>query len=101
MAIWKDEQTKLTATFLNNVSVATTVASTFAPSFSLFYGVPSLTPDQVSLVKLAALALLVIGIAIHSLGRLVLRSIGSNPRVFWNSMLLLEPRRCCSPPAPV
>ena len=79
MSTWKDEQTKLTATFLNNVSVATIMAGTLAPSFSLFYRAPSLTPDQISVVKLAATTVLVIGIAMHPLGRLVLRGIGSHP----------------------
>ena len=76
MQIWKDEQTKLTATFLNNVSVATITAGVLVPGFSLFYGTSVLTPPQAELVRLSLPTLFVIGIALHSLGRLVLRSVG-------------------------
>ena len=76
MQVWKDEQTKLTATFLNNVAVATIIAGVLVPGFSLFYGTSLLTPPQAEIVKLTLPTLFVMGIAIHSLGRLVLRSVG-------------------------
>lgn len=76
---FKDEQTKLTATFLNNVSVAIITAGVLVPGFALFYGTASLSSDQVNLIRLSTPTFFVIGIAIHCLGRLVLRSVGTTP----------------------
>ncbi|UDL95259.1 hypothetical protein LGH83_03255 [Lichenihabitans sp. PAMC28606] len=38
-----DEQTKLTATFLNTIAVAVIVAGMIAPLFSVLYGLTTLT----------------------------------------------------------
>ena len=79
MPAFKDEQAKLTATFLNNVAVAIITAGVLVPGFAFFYGTAALSPEQVNLVRLSTPTFFVIGIAIHSLARLVLRSVGANP----------------------
>ena len=76
MSFCRDEQTKLTATFLNTVAVAIIVAGTIAPLFSVLYGLATLTVDQIRFIALAAPTWFLIGIAIHSLARLVLRGLG-------------------------
>ena len=76
MSMWHDEKAKLTAAFVNNIAVAVIVAGCVAPLFSILYGLGNLTPDQVRLIEIAAPTWLVIGVIIHSLGRVILNGVG-------------------------
>ena len=76
---FKDEQTKLTATFLNNFAVATITAGVLAPAVALVYSHDQPTPQQYLLLEVISPALIVMAVTIHLLGRLVLRSVGGTP----------------------
>lgn len=79
MPAWKDEQTKLTATFLNNVAVATVTAGVLVPAITVVYAHDAPTAQQILLLEVVSPSLMVLAIALHSLGRLVLRSVGGTP----------------------
>ena len=68
-----NERTRLLATFLNNVGVATIATSLIAPAVSFFYGVGNLTPKG-GWVLIAA-AWFVVGIGLHRAAYFVLGSI--------------------------
>lgn len=67
-----NEQTKLTATWLNALATALMAAGTFAPIAALFYGFANSNADQLALI-LGAGVCFVVGIGLHLAGRLFLR----------------------------
>ncbi|HEY1934173.1 MAG TPA: hypothetical protein VGG99_19370 [Acetobacteraceae bacterium] len=68
-----NERTRLFATFLNNIAVATIVTSLIAPAVSYFYGVGNLAPNRWWL--LIALAWFVLGVSLHRVAVFVLGSL--------------------------
>jgi hypothetical protein len=72
MSLVHNEQTKLTAGWLNTLGTALVAAGTFAPIAALLYGFSSSTPDRLSLAVSAAVCFMG-GIALHLGGRRFLR----------------------------
>ena len=68
----RNERKKLSATFLNNVAVAVIATGLVAPFFAVLYGLSSLTAEQVRFFGLAAPGWVLMGAAIHYVGRAVL-----------------------------
>jgi hypothetical protein len=72
MFLVHNEQTKLTATWLNTMGTTLVAAGTFAPIAALFYGFSNTTADRSSLAVSAGICF-VGGIALHLGGRVLLR----------------------------
>jgi len=72
MLLVHNEQTKLTAAWLNTLATALVAAGTFAPFAALLYGFSSTNKDHWLLSAVAGLCL-VGGIALHIGGRVFLR----------------------------
>lgn len=71
MSLIRNERLKLTATFLNGVAVATIAAGAIAPLAALSYGIPGAAAGPT--VAFVGLGWLVGGIALHLVGRWLLR----------------------------
>lgn len=71
MSLVHNERTKLTATFLNTVAVATIGASLVVPFFALLYGLGG-DAIQIRNFALAAPVWFLIGVGIHLIARAVL-----------------------------
>jgi hypothetical protein len=72
MFLVHNEQTKLSAAWLNTLATALVAAGTFAPFAALLYGLPSPAVGRVVLT-ITAIVCFVGGIALHFGGRVLLR----------------------------
>jgi len=72
MSLVHNEQTKLSAAWLNTLATALVAAGTFAPFAALLYGLSSPTVSRTALA-LAAVACSAGGVALHLGGRALLR----------------------------
>jgi hypothetical protein len=74
MHLVHNEQTKLTATWINTVAAAFIAAGAVAPVAAILYGLAALPVGPVRLTGLA-IACVVLGAGIHIMGRVYLRSL--------------------------
>ena len=72
MFLVHNEQTKLTAAWLNTLGAALVAAGTFAPIAALFYGFSNSTTNHLELT-LGAGVCFAIGVALHLAARIFLR----------------------------
>jgi hypothetical protein len=68
-----NEQTKLTATALNNVAVAFVIAGFVGPMVAVGYGTAALARDAVAIV--VSIVWLLVGFILHSIAKLILRDL--------------------------
>jgi len=69
-----NERTKLTATWINTLAAAFIAAGFFAPAAAILYGLSAL-PIPPARMLVLAFTCLALGIGIHVLGRISLRSL--------------------------
>ena len=72
MFLVHNEQTKLSATWLNTLATALVAAGTFAPIAALFYGFANSATDRAALTVGAGVCF-AMGIALHFIARAFLR----------------------------
>jgi hypothetical protein len=72
MSLVHNEQTKLSAAWLNTLATALVAAGTFAPFAALLYGLSVPTVGR-AVLALAAMSCSVGGVALHLSGRALLR----------------------------
>lgn len=72
MSLVHNEQTKLSATWLNTLATALVAAGTFAPVAALFYGFSNSAPDRAALTVGVGVCF-AIGVALHFIARAFLR----------------------------
>ena len=70
MSLVHNEQTKLTATALNNVAVAFVIAGFVGPMVAVGYGSAAIARDGIAI--LVSIIWLFVGFILHSIARLIL-----------------------------
>ena len=73
MSLVNNEQTKLTATALNNVAVAFVIAGFVGPMVAVGYGSAAMARDGIAI--LVSIIWLFVGFIRHSIARLILRDL--------------------------
>jgi hypothetical protein len=73
LSLVHNEQTKLTATALNNVAVAFVIAGFVGPMVAVGYGSAAMARDGIAI--LVSIIWLFIGFILHSIARLILRDL--------------------------
>lgn len=73
MSLIHNEQTKLTATALNNVAVAFVIAGFVGPMVAVGYGSEAMARDAVAIV--VSVIWLLVGFILHSIAKLILRDL--------------------------
>ena len=73
MSLVHNEQTKLTATALNNVAVAFVIAGFVGPMVAVGYGSAAMAKDGIAI--LVSIIWLFVGFIQHSIARLILRDL--------------------------
>ncbi len=73
MSLVHNEQTKLTATAINNVAVAFVIAGFVGPAVALGYGSEAMPRDAVAIA--ASLVWLFVGFTLPLIGKLILRGL--------------------------
>ncbi len=73
MSLVHNEQTKLTATALNNVAVASVIAGFVGPMVAVGYGSAAMARDGIAI--LVSIIWLFVGFIRHSIARLILRDL--------------------------
>jgi len=68
-----NEQTKLTATALNNVAVAFVIAGFVGPVVAVGYGTEAMARDAVAII--VSIVWLLVGFILHSIAKLILRDL--------------------------
>ncbi len=73
MSLVHNEQTKLTATALNNVAVAFVIAGFVGPMVAVSYSSAAMARDEIAI--LVSIIWLFVGFIRHSIARLILRDL--------------------------
>ena len=73
MSLVHNEQTKLTATALNNVAVAFVIAGFVGPMVAVGYGSAAMAKDGIAI--LVSIIWPFVGFILHSIARLILRDL--------------------------
>ena len=73
MSLVHNEQTKLTATALNNVAVAFVIAGFVGPMVAVGYGSAAMAKDGIAI--LVSIIWIFVGFILHSIARLILRDL--------------------------
>ena len=73
MSLIHNEQTKLTATALNNVAVAFVIAGFVGPVVAVGYGTEAMARDAVAII--VSIVWLLVGFILHSIAKLILRDL--------------------------
>jgi hypothetical protein len=73
LSLVHNEQTKLTATALNNVAVAFVIAGFVGPMVAVGYGSAAMAKDGIAI--LVSIIWLFVGFILHSIARLILRDL--------------------------
>jgi hypothetical protein len=73
LSLVHNEQTKLTATALNNVAVAFVIAGFVGPMVAVGYGSAAIARDGIAI--LVSIIWLFVGFILHSIARLILRDL--------------------------
>ena len=75
MSLIHNESTKLTAVWINTLAAATIVTGVIAPVVALMFGVPTSATTSITSFAFAAVSWLTLGIALHLVARIALRSL--------------------------